>query len=171
MNSRQTMNYSINYNTLGAKLGIFSVLTVSLLIFSPESALAVTESNLDNENEEKDNSITTLTTIRAKLNINNIADIENHDRIKVVGYLNGEEQISYIDLKETRKKTQQQQLSNQNLNVDLKFNKSNHISSVMFDDEYFVCAYIVDNKPGDKTYLPTYDCDEGNIGLSTEKIL
>jgi hypothetical protein len=66
MNSRQTMNYSINYNTLGAKLGIFSVLTVSLLIFSPESALAVTESNLDNENEEKDNSITTLTTIRAK---------------------------------------------------------------------------------------------------------
>ncbi|HJS65452.1 MAG TPA: hypothetical protein VJ767_11435 [Nitrososphaeraceae archaeon] len=170
MNSRQTMNYSINYNTLGAKLGIFSVLTVSLLIFSPESALAVTESNLDNENEEKDNSITTLTTIRAKLNINNIADIENHDRIKVVGYLNGEGQISYIEnLKETRKKTQQQQLSNQNLNVDLKFNKSNHISSVMFDDEYFVRAYIVDNKPGDKTYLPTYDCDEGNIGLSTEK--
>jgi hypothetical protein len=39
----------------------------------------------------------------------------------------------------------------------------------MFDDEYFVCAYIVDNKPGDKTYLPTNDCDEGNIGLSTEK--
>lgn len=112
-----------------------------------------------------------MTTIRAKLNLNNIEDIENHDRIKVVGYLNGEGQVSYIDLKETRKKTPQvqQQQSNQNLNVDLKFNQSNHISSVMFDDEYFVCAYILDNKPLDKTNLPIYDCDEGNIGLSTEK--
>jgi hypothetical protein len=39
----------------------------------------------------------------------------------------------------------------------------------MFDDEYFVCAYVLDNKPVDKTNLPIYDCDEGNIGLSTEK--
>jgi len=171
MNCRQPMNDSINYYSLGIILGILSVLTESLLIFSPASALAVTESNLDNENEEKDNSITTLTTIRAKLNLNNIADIESHDRIKVVGYLNGEGQVSYIDLKETRKKTTQvqQQQSSQNLNVDLKFNQSNYISSVMFDDEYFVCAYILDNKPVDKTNLPIYDCDEGNIGLSTEK--
>jgi hypothetical protein len=166
------MKDSINYYPLGIKLGILSVFTVSLLIFSPASALTVTESNLDNENEEKDNSVTTLTTIRTKLNLNNIADIENHDRIKVVGYLNGEGQISYIDLRESKQKTQQQQQQvqqpNQVLNVDLKFNQSNCISSVIFDDEYFVCAYILDNKPMDKTNLPIYDCDEGNIGLSNK---
>jgi len=163
------MKYGINYAGLGIKLGMISVLTVSLFVFSPPSSFAVPESNLDNESEEKDNSMTPkLTTIRTKLNLNNIPNIENHDRIKVVGYLNGEGQIAYVDLKDDQKVTQQQQQPNQNLNVDFKFNQSNHISSVMFDDEYFVCAYPLDNKLIDKTQnLPIYDCDEGNIGLST----
>lgn len=167
MNSRQTMKYGINYNTLGIKLSILSVLTISLLIFSPANAFAVTESNIDNENEKKESSISSkLTTITAKLNLNNITDIENYDRIKVVGYLNGEGQTSYIELKDNQDQIQRQ--PNENLNVDLKFNQSNYISSVMVDDEYFVCAYLLSNKPIDKTNLPIYDCDEGNIGLSTE---
>jgi hypothetical protein len=33
-----------------------------------------------------------LTTIKVKMNKNNL-DIENHDRLKIVGYLNGEGQI------------------------------------------------------------------------------
>ncbi|HET9773459.1 MAG TPA: hypothetical protein VFP25_00600, partial [Nitrososphaeraceae archaeon] len=74
-------------------------------------------------------------------------------------------QISYVDL-DNQKETQQQ--PNQNLNVDLKFNQSNYISSVMVDDEYFVCAYLLGDKLMDKTNLSIYDCDEGNIGLSTE---
>jgi hypothetical protein len=65
--------------------------------------------------------------------------------------------------------------------VDLKFNKSNDISSVMVDDEYYVCAYVLDNNNKKNSYnnddstidtnvsFPLYDCDEGNIGLSTSK--
>jgi len=33
----------------------------------------------------------------------------------------------------------------------------------MVDDEYFVCAYLLGDKQMDKTNLPIYDCDEGNI--------
>ena len=42
----------------------------------------------------------------------------------------------------------------------------------MFDDEYYVCGYLIDDKlnASATSNLPLYDCDEGNIGLtSTEK--
>ena len=42
----------------------------------------------------------------------------------------------------------------------------------MFDDEYYVCGYLIDDKlnASATSNLPFYDCDEGNIGLtSTEK--
>ncbi len=46
----------------------------------------------------------------------------------------------------------------------------------MFDDEYYVCGYLMDDKLNATTTitttsnLPLYDCDEGNISLtSTEK--
>lgn len=171
MDSRHPMKSRLNYDALDIKLCLLAVLTISLLIFSPAGTFAGTESNIDKENEEKDNSISSkLTTIRTKLNLNNITNIENYDRIKVVGYLNGEGQSSYLDLKDNQMeiRQQQQQQPNQNLIVDLKFNQSNYISSVMVDDEYFVCAYFLDNKQIDKTNLPIYDCDEGNIGLSTD---
>jgi hypothetical protein len=160
------MKCRTNYYVLGGKLCILSLVTVSLLIFSPANVFSVTDSSIDNESEEKDSSISSkLTTIKTKLNLKNITNIENYDRIKVVGYLNGEGQITYIDLKDNQNEIQQ---PNQNLNVDLKFNQSNYISSVMVDDEYFVCAYLLGNKQTDKTNLPIYDCDEGNIGLSTD---
>ncbi|HJS65429.1 MAG TPA: hypothetical protein VJ767_11320 [Nitrososphaeraceae archaeon] len=163
------MKCRINYYALGGKLCIISFLTMSLMIFSSADAFAPTESNIDNENEEKDSSISSkLTTIKTKLDLNNITNIENYDRIKVVGYLNGEGQISFLDLEDNQKEIQRQQQPNKNLNVDLKFNQTNYISSVMVDDEYFVCAYMLGNNQMDKTNLPIYDCDEGNIGLSTD---
>ena len=59
------------------------------------------------------------------------------------------------------------------MTVNLKFNKSNDISQVMFDDEYYVCGYVIDNKlnaANTKSNLTLYDCDEGNISLtSTDK--
>ena len=43
----------------------------------------------------------------------------------------------------------------------------------MFDDEYYVCGYVIDNDKSDttsKSNLPLFDCDEGNIDLtSTDK--
>jgi hypothetical protein len=143
------------------------------------------------QNSKNDNnSDRGLTTIKVKMNKNNL-DIENHDHLKIVGYLNGEAQIKYIDLKELNKNEEKEKKStittisknNNPLIVDLKFNKSNHISSVMVDDEYYVCAYVLDNSNNkrensyyynDSTlitndFFPIYDCDEGNIGLSTSK--
>src|SRR5215211_836244 len=42
----------------------------------------------------------------------------------------------------------------------------------MFDDEYYVCGYVIDNDKlttiaNTKSNLTLYDCDEGNIGLTT----
>jgi hypothetical protein len=59
------------------------------------------------------------------------------------------------------------------LTVNLKFNKSNDISQVMFDDEYYVCGYVIDNKlnaANTKSNLTLYDCDEGNISLTSTDI-
>jgi hypothetical protein len=119
---------------------------------------------------QKDNADTDLTTIKTKINLNNI-NIKNHERLKLVAYLNGEGQTTYIDLKEIKDKIN---LKDNSLTVNLKFNKSNDISQVMFDDEYYVCGYVIDNDKlnaaNTKSNLTLYDCDEGNISLtSTDK--
>ena len=59
------------------------------------------------------------------------------------------------------------------MTVNLKYNKSNDIFQVMFDDEYYVCGYVIDNKlnaANTKSNITLYDCGEGNISLtSTDK--
>ena len=40
----------------------------------------------------------------------------------------------------------------------------------MFDDEYYVCGYVIDDKintANTKSNLTLYDCDEGNISLTS----
>jgi len=133
------------------------------------SVFGQTEATNLGEKSENNND---LTTIKVKMNKNNL-DIANHDRIKVVGYLNGEGQTKYIDLKDIAKGKLSSYASNPNyLTVNLQFNKSTDISSTMVDDEYYVCAYVFDdsNKPSilnTVDIIPLYDCDEGNIGTST----
>ena len=83
-----------------------------------------------------------------------------------MGYLNGEGQTIYFDLKEINGKIN---LKDNSLTVNLKFNKSNDISQVMFDDEYYICGYVIDDKfnaANTKSNLTLYDCDEGNIQLN-----
>lgn len=121
------------------------------------------------------------TVIKVKIIKQNI-DLANHDHLKIVGYLNGEGQTKYIDLKEI--KGEEVKSKNPTINpliVNLNFNKSNDISSTMIDDEYYICAYVLDDDNDgnikenptflspSSTTLPLYDCDEGNIGLSTSK--
>ena len=62
--------------------------------------------------------------------------------MKLVSYLNGEGHTTYIDLKQTKNKINPKDNS---LTVDLKFHKSNDISQVNFDDEYYVCGYLLVN--------------------------
>ncbi|MGD1834171.1 MAG: hypothetical protein ACPKQO_00435 [Nitrososphaeraceae archaeon] len=117
--------------------------------------------------------------IKTKINLANIPDIEKFNYLKVVGYLNGEGKIKYIDLDKFFLSNENERSSNgdNDLVVNLEFNKKNDISEVIFDDEYFVCAYfmndISNNSNNENSIvtineIPLYDCDEGNIG-NTDK--
>ena len=163
------MKVKIDKFSLG--VGLFFILVSSLLLIFHTQTNSITAQPTENKKNEKNNGVADFTTIKIKMNLNNI-DIKNqHDRLKIVGYLNGEGQTTYVDLKENKNKIN---LKDNSLTIELKFNKSNDISQVMFDDEYYVCGYLMDDKLNATTTttsnLPLYDCDEGNIGLtSTEK--
>src|SRR5688500_13841256 len=79
---------------IGERNGIVSVFSQN----DKDSEISKTNNNDDKKG---------LTTIKVKMNKNNL-DIENHDRLKIVGYLNGEGQIKYIDLKELNKEEKQE---------------------------------------------------------------
>src|ERR687897_2487924 len=164
------MNFEIRTNTFRLALGLFFILILSLLLlFDDHQAIPIiAQSSDENKDKKEDKNYGGLTTIKTKINLNSI-DIKNHDQLKLVSYLNGEGKTTYIDLKESKNKTN---LKDNSLTVNLKFNKSNDISQVMFDDEYYVCGYVIDNDKltataNTKSNLTLYDCDEGNIGLTT----
>src|SRR5918995_4800020 len=140
------MNFEIRPNTYSLALGLFSILVLSLLLlFDDHQTIIPIIAQSSHENtdkkEDKNDSSGGLTTIKTKINLNNI-DIKNHDELKLVSYLNGEGKITYIDLKESKNKINPKDNS---LTIDLKFNKSNDISQVGHDDEYYVCGYTIDN--------------------------
>ena len=151
-------------------LALISLLLLSLSLYSAQAISINAQPSDQNPNTKEDKNDGDITTIKTTINLNNI-DIKNHDQLKLVSYLNGEGQTTYIDLKESKNKIN---LQDNSLTVNLKFNKSNDISQVKFDDEYYVCGYVIDK---DKFAIantesnPTlYDCDEGNISLtSTDK--
>jgi hypothetical protein len=161
----------VKINKFSLGVGLFLILVSSLLLIFHTQTNSITAQPTENKKNEKNNGVADFTTIKIKMNLNNI-DIKNqHDRLKIVGYLNGEGQTTYVDLKENKNKIN---LNDNSLTIELKFNKSNDISQVMFDDEYYVCGYLMDDKLNATTTttsnLSLYDCDEGNIGLtSTEK--
>jgi hypothetical protein len=151
-------------------LALIFLLLLSLSLYSTQAISINAQPSDQNPNKKEDKNDGDITTIKTTINLNNI-DIKNHDQLKLVSYLNGEGQTTYIDLKESKNKIN---LQDNSLTVNLKFNKSNDISQVKFDDEYYVCGYVIDK---DKFAIantesnPTlYDCDEGNISLtSTDK--
>ena len=151
-------------------LALIFLLLLSVLLYSTQAISINAQPSDQNPNKKEDKNDGDITTIKTTINLNNI-DIKNHDQLKLVSYLNGEGQTTYIDLKESKNKIN---LQDNSLTLNLKFNKINDISQVKFDDEYFVCGYVIDK---DKFAIastesnPTlYDCDEGNISLtSTDK--
>jgi hypothetical protein len=175
LSSILNINLKVKIDKFSLGVGLFFILVSSLLLIFHTQINSITAQPTENKKNEKNNGVADFTTIKIKMNLNNI-DIKNqHDRLKIVGYLNGEGQTTYVDLKENKNKIN---LNDNSLTIELKFNKSNDISQVMFDDEYYVCGYLMDDKLNATTTttttttsnLPLYDCDEGNIGLtSTEQ--
>jgi len=136
-------------------LAAMQVLNQQQNIFLPNTVAMAQE--YDNYDDNKD-----LFTLNIKMNLNNI-QLKNGDKIKIVAYLNGETEIRYIDPQKEKN-----QITGNFLTVEMKFNKTNEIISSIGQDEYFVCAYVLNNGNG-QTILSnnrnasaiTYDCDEG----------
>jgi hypothetical protein len=100
--------------------------------------------------------------LKIKLNLNNID--KNLQKLKLVSYVNGEVKEQYIDLLKNKSKIKENILV-----LNLLYDKSNDISSIIVTDQYFVCAYAVNDKVLNQKSLSNigvsfYDCDEGNIG-------
>ena len=110
-----------------------------------------------NEDESKNE----LDVFKLKVRIN-LNTIYNHDpniqKIKVVSFVNGEVKEQYIDLLQEKNKTKHKILT-----LNLQFDKSNDISSIIATDQYFVCGYAINDKIVNQEGITLYDCDEGDI--------
>ena len=132
---------------------ILSIFSIILLLLSLNYLCSVFASTEKRSDDDKD-----LFNLNIKMNLNNM-QLKNGDKIKIVAYVNGETGIQYLDpQKEKNQKT------GNFLTADMKFNKTNEISSIG-NDEYFVCAYVLTNGQtelsNNNTGTITYDCDEG----------
>ena len=151
------MKGSINrYSFVYAQiLSMFSITLLLLFSFNYLcSVFASTEKNSDVDNKD-------LLNLNIKMNLNNI-QLKDGDKIKIVAYVNGETGIQYLDPQKEKN-----QIPRNFLTADMKFNKTNEISSIK-KDEYFVCAYVLSNgqtklsnNNNNTTSAITYDCDEG----------
>src|SRR5215208_4571129 len=134
-------------------LSLFSIILLLLSLNYLISVFASTEKSNGDDNEGVFN-------LNVKMNLNNI-QLKDGDKIKIVAYVNGEIGIQYLDPQKEKN-----QITGNFLTVEMKFNKTNEISSIG-EDEYFVCAYVVSNgqtklsNNNNNISAITYDCDEG----------
>ena len=136
-------------------LSLFSIILLLLSLNYLISVFASTEKSNGDDNKGVFN-------LNIKMNLNNI-QLKDGDKIKIVAYVNGEIGIQYLDPQKEKN-----QITGNFLTVEMKFNKTNEISSIG-EDEYFVCAYVVsngqtklsNNSNNNNTSAITYDCDEG----------
>jgi len=115
----------------------------------------------NNNNDDTKNEKETIK-LKIKLNLNNVD--KSIQKLKLVSYLNGEVKEQYIDLVKDKSKIKENILV-----LNLLYDKSNDISSIIVTDQYFVCAYAVNDTISKQNNIANsgvsfYDCDEGNIG-------
>ena len=126
-------------------------------------ANATTASNVNEDDNEATNEKETLK-LKIKINLNNIDP--NIQKIKIISFVNGEAKQQYVDLLKEKSI-----VKNNILVLNLQFDKSNDISSIVASDQYFVCGYAVNDKIMNQKDISNigislYDCDEGNIGFA-----
>ena len=143
---------------------IFSIITLLSLssLYTIAVANGITADKKENDDDDDTNDQKDTMKLKIKVNLNNID--KNVQKLKLVSYVNGEVKEQYIDLLKDKSKI------NRNILVlDLFYGKSNDISSIIVTDQYFVCAYAVNDKilnlkNVSNVGVSFYDCDEGNIG-------
>ena len=124
LNKFNSMTLKIRCNSFD--LALIFLLLLFLSLYSTQAISINVQPSDQNPNKKEDKNDGDITTIKTTINLNNI-DIKNHDQLKLVSYLNGEGQTTYIDLKESKNKIN---LQDNSLTLNLKFNKINDISQV-----------------------------------------
>jgi hypothetical protein len=135
---------------------IIIIFSLSLLSLSVINTIGIVDATTVNKKEKDDNTKNQKETmkLKIKLNLNNVPP--GIQKLKLVSYVNGEVKEQYIDLLKDKS-----QINENILVLNLLYDKSNDISSIIVTDQYFVCAYAINPKQNGVSF---YDCDEGNIG-------
>ena len=143
---------------------IFSIITLLSLssLYTIAVANGITADKKENDDDDDTNDQKDTMKLKIKVNLNNID--KNVQKLKLVSYVNGEVKEQYIDLLKDKSK-----INGNILVLNLFYGKSNDISSIIVTDQYFVCAYAVNDKilnlkNVSNVGVSFYDCDEGNIG-------
>lgn len=143
---------------------IFSIITLLSLssLYTIAVANGITADKKENDDDDDTNDQKDTMKLKIKVNLNNID--KNVQKLKLVSYVNGEVKEQYIDLLKDKSK-----INGNILILNLFYGKSNDISSIIVTDQYFVCAYAVNDKILNQKNVSNvgvsfYDCDEGNIG-------
>ena len=89
----------------------------------------------------------------------NLQNIPKTGMLKVVGVINGEGFIKDIFLDEIDE-------TKQKLRVKFVMNKDNEFVSANKPDEFFVCAYHLEDTKQNYNSVPYFDCDEGDLAGS-----
>jgi len=101
---KQLNNVTFNIRLKLFDLALISLLLLSLSLYNAQVISINAQPSDQNSNKKEDKNEGDITTIKTKINLNNI-DIKNHDQLKLVSYLNGEGHTTYIDLKESKNKS------------------------------------------------------------------
>jgi hypothetical protein len=129
----------------------------------PPGIVNATTANVEDDEAKNEQNVLNLK-IRINLDI-----INNHDpniqKIQIISYVNGEVKEQSIDLLQEKSKGK-----NKILTLDMQFDKSNDISSIVATDQYFVCGYAVNDKIINQEDITLYDCDEGDISSEESSI-
>ena len=140
---------------------VISFVTSILILSFSQLSFAQKEDKGDNDEKDEDKD---KLVVRSHINLQTV-DLEKTKFIRVIGFINGEDvkqDISISSIDKTKK----------TLNVDLKVNEENDIVKASSPDEFFVCAYQVEDiqkQQQESTPIPKFDCNEGDIsGNPTE---
>ena len=131
------------------------IITVHLMTLDFGSVYAQKRSEvvIEKENVDEKNKLVVVSNI-------NLQNIPKVGMLKVVGVINGEGFIKTIPLDEIDD-------TKEKLRVKFVMNKDNEFVSASKPDEFFVCAYHIEEMTEDYNHLPPYfDCDEGDLAGS-----
>jgi hypothetical protein len=146
---------------------ILAIGLILLFVIMPLEIVNATTSNVEEDNEAKNEQ--DVLKLNIKINLNTINNYDpNIQKIKLVSFVNGEVKEEYIDLLQEKSKAK-----NKILTLNWQFEKNNDISSIEATDQYFVCGYAVNDKMINQKDISLYDCDEGDIvsaDLSTSRL-